>query len=412
MKSGSDPLVTGLGIISPIGIGAAAFWDAAIHGRSGIDTVKSFDPTGHSSRIAGEVRDFDARRWIEPKKIKRLARFSQLAVGAAHLAVEDAGLDLANADRTRIGVIIGVAAGDYEGISAACASRVNKGPGHNNPFGIPKVIVNMAASAVALELSVTGVNCDVTTACASGSHAIGMALDLLRNGRCDIVLAGGAEACIHPVVMDCYDSMKALSRRNDEPARASRPFDRNRDGFVIGEGAGILCIESQEHAARRGARAYARLAGYGATCDAHHIVAPHPEGTGAARAMELALEDAKVNTDEVGYINAHGTSTPANDAAETLAISKALGNHARQVAISSTKSMTGHTFGAAGGIEAAAAILAIRHGVIPPTINLENPDPACDLDYVPNTAREACVNVALSNSFGFGGQNAVLAFRK
>jgi 3-oxoacyl-[acyl-carrier-protein] synthase II len=404
--------VTGIGIVSPIGTGHEAFWSSALAGRSGVGPVSLFDASGHASRIAGEVRDFDPARWIDPKTRKRLARFSQFAVVAARLAIEDAGFEIEKSDTLRIGVTIGVAAGDYDGISAAVLARHGKGPGHVNPFAIPKVIVNMAASAVAVDRGLHGPNLEITTACASGTHALGAALDMIRAGRCDACVAGGAEACVAPVVMDGYDAMKALSRRNDEPTRASRPFDRDRDGFVIAEGGGILLLEEWEAARRRGARIYAEFAGYGATCDAHHIVAPHPEGVGAAAAIRAALDDAGISPDEVDYINAHGTSTPANDVAETLAIKRALGDHARRVAISSTKSMTGHTFGAAGGIEAAAAVLSIHTGSIHPTINLENPDPDCDLDYVPRESRSAPVRVALSNSFGFGGHNGVLAFRK
>jgi 3-oxoacyl-[acyl-carrier-protein] synthase II len=404
--------VTGIGIVSPIGTGREAFWTAALSGQSGIGPVSHFDASGHSSRIAGEVRDFDPSRWIEPKTRKRLARFSQFAVVAARLAVEDAGVDLTQRDPFRVGVTLGVAAGDFDGITTAVMARHGKGPGSVNPFAIPKVIVNMAASAVAVDQGLQGPNFEVTTACASGTHSIGAALDLIRMGRCDAVLAGGAEACIAPVVMDGYDAMKALSRRNDEPARASRPFDRDRDGFVIAEGGGMLLLEEWDAASKRGARIYAELAGYGATCDAYHIVAPHPDGKGAAAAISSALADARIAPDEVDYINAHGTSTPANDAAETRAIKTALGDRATRVAVSSTKSMTGHTFGAAGGIEAAAAVLSIHSGSVHPTINLENPAPDCDLDYVPREARSMPVRVALSNSFGFGGHNGVLVFRK
>lgn len=405
-------VVTGIGIVSPIGIGWRDFWKSSVEGRSGIGLVQSYDTTGHASRIAGEVRAFDPKPFITPNRLKRYARFSQFAVVAGKLALEDSGLALDTLDRSRIAVVIGVAAGDYEGITHAVLSTKTKGPGKVNPFSIPKVIVNMAAAAVALEIDVTGPNFDVTTACASGTHSIGAAFDMIRLGRCDAALAGGTEACIHPVVMDSYDAMKALSRRNDAPEKASRPFDRDRDGFVIGEGAGLLLLEEAEAAQRRGATIYAELAGFGASCDAHHIVAPRPDAAGATAAMRAALEDGRIAPDTVDYVNAHGTSTEANDVAETLAIHRALGEQARRVAISSTKSMTGHTFGAAGGIEAAAAILAIRHGVVPPTINLDNADPACDLDYVPNTARERIVDVAMSNSFGFGGQNGVLVFRR
>jgi len=404
-------VVTGIGVVTPIGIGKENFWQSALAGKSGIDRVHAFNPDGHASQIAGEVLNFDPNEWISVKAQKRMARFSQFAVAAAKMALSDSGLELGKLDAFRVGVSLGVAAGDYEDSTFSAVNYRDRGPGHSRPFAIPKAIVNMAASAVALELGITGVNIDVTTACASGSHALGLALDLIRSGRADVIFSGGAEATINPVVMDGYDAMKALSRRNSEPTKASRPFDRDRDGFVIGEGSGILLLEEFESARKRGARIYAEFAGFGATCDAYHIVAPHPEGAGAKNAILAAIRDSGAKINEVDYINAHGTSTPANDTAETLAIKGALNEHAHSVMISSLKSMTGHTFGAAGGIEATATVLSITTGKIHPTINLDNPDPQCDLDYVPNTAREKKVRFALSNSFGFGGQNAVLAFR-
>jgi len=404
--------ITGLGVVTPAGVGKDPFWSAMTAGRSGVKPISTFDTTNHASKIAGEIRDFNPKDHMAPKTAKRLGRFSQFALAAARLALADAGLEMKDADPLRFGVFCGVAAGDYHEITASVNTYRNKGPGSANPFSVPKVLVNMAASAVAVEFGLMGPNFDVTTACASGAHSLGAALDAIRLGRCDRALAGGSEACLEAMVLDGYDSMRALSRRNDAPEKASRPFDRDRDGFVIAEGAGLLLLEAAELAEARGARIYCELAGWGASCDAYHIVAPHPEGLGAAAAITAALADAGLNAADVAYINAHGTSTDANDRCETLAIKRALGEHAARVAVSSTKSMTGHTLGAAGGIEAAATTLAIRESVAPPTINLENPDPQCDLDYVPQQARPLSIGAALSNSFGFGGHNVVLAFRK
>jgi 3-oxoacyl-[acyl-carrier-protein] synthase II len=406
-------VVTGIGVVSSLGCSVDSFWANLVAGKSGAATITAFDATGYGSRIACEVRDFDPETYLDKKRAKRMARFSQFASAASLMAVQDSGADLSNWDSERIGCIVGSAAGDYEHLSAAFASHAEKGPGHGNAFSVPRIIPNMASSNAAMELGVHGPNVAVISACATGAHSIGAAMDMMNLGYADLMIAGGTEATIAPLVVDSYDAMRVLSRRNDEPARASRPFDLDRDGFVIGEGAGILVLESYEGASRRGARIYAELRGYGSTSDAYHIAAPDPEGTWAAKAMEIAIRRSGLSPDKIGYINAHGTSTQANDSIETLAIKRVFGLRGfANPPTSSSKSMIGHTLGAAGALEAAITVMALHHGVLPPTINLETPDPACDLDYVPGAAREAKIEAAISNSFGFGGHNCVLCFSK
>jgi 3-oxoacyl-[acyl-carrier-protein] synthase II len=405
-------VVTGLGAVSPLGIGVQANWDAALAGRSGIDRITAFDPTDFPVRIAGEVRDFDPAVWIEKKEIKKVDRFAQFALAAAQMAVDDAGLRVDEQMAPRVGVVVGVGMGGLATLEDAHRNFFDSGLKRLSPFTIPRIIANMAPGLIAIRFGCTGVNYTPTSACASGGQAVGEAFRLVRDGEQEVVITGGAEAAVTPLGVAGFTVMRAMSTRNDEPARASRPFDRGRDGFVVGEGAGLLVVESLDHARARGARIYAELVGYGANCDAHHITAPAPEGRGAADCMRLALTGGGVDPLEVDYINAHGTSTPYNDTNETQAIKRLFGEHAARLAVSSTKSMTGHLFGGAGGIEAVYTTLSVHHGWIPPTINLDEPDPDCDLDYVPNVARQMPVRVALSNSFGFGGANACVAFRR
>ncbi len=406
-------VVTGIGVISSLGSSLDSFWANLVAGKSGAARISAFDASGYGSAIACEALDFDPEAHLDKKRIKRMARFSQMASAASLMAVKDSGVDLPSYDTSRVGCVIGSAAGDYDHLSVAFTSHAGKGPGHGNAFAVPKIIPNMASSNAAMDLGAHGPNVGVISACATGAHSIGSAMDMLLLGYADIMIAGGVEATIVPLVVDSYDAMRVLSHRNDEPQRASRPFDRDRDGFVIGEGAGILVLESYEAASRRGARIYAELRGYGSTCDAYSIAAPDPEGTWAAKAMEIAIQRSGLTPDRIGYINAHGTSTPANDSIETLAIKRVFGLKGfTNPPVSSSKSMIGHTLGAAGGIEAAVTVLALHHGVLPPTINLETPDPECDLDYIPGVARESTAQAAISNSFGFGGHNCVLCFAK
>jgi 3-oxoacyl-[acyl-carrier-protein] synthase II len=406
-------VVTGIGTIAPVGNDTQTFWQNLTAGVSGIDTVKHFDPADFPSKIGGEVKDFDPSKFMDPKEAKRNDRFVQFAVAASRLAFEDAGLKVGQVAPERIGVIIGSGIGGIGSIEEESFNLFSKGPRRVSPFMITSIITNMAAGVVGIEFEARSTNFCVVSACASSSHSLGEALRHIRDGNADVMIAGGAEASIVRLGYAGFCSMKAMSTHfNDTPAKASRPFDANRDGFVMGEGAGILILETLEHALARGAKIYAEFAGYGASCDSYHITAPHSEGLGLQLCIERVLADAGLQPTDVDYINAHGTSTPYNDKFETLAIKKAFGDHARKLAISSTKSMTGHLLGAAGGIEAAAAVLAIRDGIIPPTINYETPDPECDLDYVPNVARKQEVNVALSDNLGFGGHNAVLAFKK
>jgi 3-oxoacyl-[acyl-carrier-protein] synthase II len=413
-------VVTGLGALTPIGNTADEFWSALKQARSGVGPITRFDAHVKSARgeflyptrIAGEVRRFDPLKYVDKKEARRLDLFLQYAMACSVMAVEDAGLDTAKVDGDRFGVLIGSGIGGIQTLLSNHDTLREKGPDRVSPFFIPMMIVNMASGLVSMRFGAKGPNSAVVTACATGNHAIGDALRLIQRGDADVMIAGGAEAIIIPLTIAGFCAMKAMSTRNDEPGKASRPFDAGRDGFVCGEGGGVLVLEALDHAVRRDARIYAEIIGYGMTGDAHHMTAPDPEGDGAARAMAAALRDARLDASEVGYINAHGTSTPYNDRFETLAIKRVFGEHARRIAVSSTKSMTGHLLGAAGGVEAIATALALHHGVLPPTINYETPDPDCDLDYVPNQARKQDVEVALSNAFGFGGTNATLVFRK
>jgi 3-oxoacyl-[acyl-carrier-protein] synthase II len=404
--------VTGIGLVTPLGNDAQTNWSNLVAGRSGIRAISRFDASGFPVRIAGEVQAFDPLLYVEKKEVKKMDRFTQYAIAAAQGAIDDAGVRLSPGAAERTGVIVGVGMGGIETIETYYKSFLETGLKRVTPFFIPRLIANMAPGQIAIRFGLRGVNYVTTSACASGGHAIGEAARLIRSGYQDVVLAGGAEAAVTPMGVGGFAVMRALSTRNEEPERASRPFDLERDGFVIAEGAAILVLESLQEALRRGARIYAEIAGYGANADAYHITAPAPDGESTAACMRLALEDAGIAVGEVDYINAHGTSTPANDINETQAIKALFGEHARKLAVSSSKSMTGHALGAAGAIEAGYTALAIHHGVLPPTTNYENPDPECDLDYVPNEARRASVGVALSNSFGFGGANATLALRR
>jgi 3-oxoacyl-[acyl-carrier-protein] synthase II len=406
-------VITGVGLVSPLGTGLAKNWDALSSGRSGIRKLTRFPISdAFASRIAGEVPDFRAEDFIETKEIKKMDLFIQYAVAAAAMAAEDGGFKIEPDWAVQVGVIVGVGFCGIETIETTKEALLNGGPRKISPFFIPKVISNLAPGQIAIRHGAKGVNWTPTSACASGTHAIGEAFHLIRRGLQDAVIAGGTESAITPLGVGGFAAMKALSTRNDDPERASRPFDKDRDGFVIGEGSGILILEERERALKRGAKVYAEVIGYGANGDAYHITAPAPEGDGAARCMALALKDAGIAPSEVDYINAHGTSTEYNDANETQAIKRVFGEHALKLAVSSTKSMTGHLLGAAGAVEGVFSVLALHHGIIPPTINYETPDPACDLDYVPNEARKANVRVALSNSFGFGGTNACVIFRR
>jgi 3-oxoacyl-[acyl-carrier-protein] synthase II len=405
-------VVTGVGAITPIGNTPAEYWKGLLSGRNGIDYITAFDASRHDCRIAGEVKNFDPHDYLERKEAKRMDRFSQFGVAAAKQALSDARLEITELNAEQIGVIIGSGIGGLKVLEDQQTIYLNRGPDRCSPFMIPMMIANMAAGLTAIHTGAKGPNSCSVTACAAGSNAIGDAFRQIQGGYAKAMICGGCEAAITPLGFAGFAAARALSTRNDDPAHACRPFDRDRDGFVMGEGAGILILEELEHALNRGARIYAEIVGYGMTCDAYHMTSPVPGGLGAARAIELALKDGGITPEQVSYINAHGTSTQANDSTETAAMKKALGDHAYKVAISSTKSMTGHLLGGSGGIEAVATVLAIAHDQIPPTINLENPDPACDLDYVPNSSRAQKIEVALSNSFGFGGHNVTLALKK
>ncbi|BET69590.1 beta-ketoacyl-ACP synthase II [Opitutales bacterium ASA1] len=405
-------VVTGLGVVSAVGNGPEAFWEGLISGRSGIDRITAFDTSDYPCKIGAEVRDFDPCAWMDPKEARRNDRYTQFAVAAAKQGIRDAGIDLGAIDGDRCGVFVGSGIGGIITIETQARVLFERGPRKVSPFMIPSLIANIASGVVAIELGARGPNFSIVSACASSTHSIGESLKTLRAGEADIMIAGGAEAPITGLGYAGFCSMKAMSIRNEEPQRASRPFDRGRDGFVMGEGAGVLVLETLEHARARGARIYCELAGYGASCDAFHITQPDTAGRGLALAMRSALRSAGMTADEVDYINAHGTSTPYNDKFETAAIKQVYGEHARRLLVSSTKSMTGHLLGAAGAIEAAATVKAIASGIVPPTINLDTPDPECDLDYVPHKARSASVRAAMSNNLGFGGQNAALVFRR
>ncbi len=404
-------VVTGMGLVTPLGTGLEKTWKALCAGKSGIGRITRFDPADYPCQIAGEVPDFDPAAFIEKKEIKKMDTFIHYAVGASQMAVDDAGLKVTEENAERVGVYIGAGIGGLPAIEHYHKILLEKGADRVSPFFIPMVIINLASGQVAIRLGARGPNSCAVTACATGNHCIGDAFRLIQRGDADVMLAGGAEATITPLAVAGFSAARALSRRNDDPTRASRPFDRDRDGFVLGEGAGVLVLEALETAWRRGARIYGEVVGYAMTSDAYHITAPPEGGEGAVRCMELAIKDAGVSKDEIGYINAHATSTIA-DKVETQAIKRVFGERAYRIPVSSTKSMTGHLLGAAGGVEAVFSVLAIHRGVVPPTINLEHPDPECDLDYVPERAREAMVKVVLSNSFGFGGVNACLLFKR
>jgi 3-oxoacyl-[acyl-carrier-protein] synthase II len=405
-------VITGLGAVTPIGNDVSQYWEGLRSGRNGVAGITLFDASRHACRFAAEVKGFDPSGWLEPKESKRWDRFCQFGVVAAKQAVAHAGLTIDASNQHRVGVAIGSGVGGLLMMETQAQVLHERGPDRVSPFCVPMMIPNMATGLAAIAVGAKGPSTAVATACAAGSNAIGDAFRLIQLGLADAMVCGGAESAITPLGVAGFASAKALSFRNDDPATASRPFDAERNGFVIGEGAGVLVLESLEHAQARGATVLAEIIGYGMTCDAHHITAPSPGGVGGAEAIRLALADGRLTPEDVDYINAHGTSTPANDSNETSAIKSALGERAHQIPVSSTKSMTGHLLGGSGGIEAVAAVLAIQHQLVPPTINYQNPDPACDLDVVPNQAREAKVDVVLSNSFGFGGHNVCLAFRR
>ncbi len=405
-------VITGMGAVTPLGLGVGATWRAMVEGRSGIGPITRFDVSAFDSRIAGELKGFDPGEYMDRKEAKRADPFTQYAIAAAKEAMEQSGLDTSEQNGNRIGCIIGSGIGGLTTWEAQHSILLEKGPSRVSPFFIPMMIADMASGQVSMIHGTRGTNYAIVSACASGAHAIGEASRMIRLGELDAAIAGGSEATVTPMALAGFCSLKALSTRNDEPERASRPFDRERDGFVLGEGAAVLILESESHAKARGAVILAEVAGYGSTADAHHITAPAPGGEGAARAMALALRSAGARPEEIDYINAHGTSTQLNDKFETMAIHAVFGEHARKLGISSTKSMTGHLLGGAGAVEMVATVMTVRESLLPPTINLENADPECDLDYVPNQARRATVRLALSNSFGFGGHNVALAVRK
>ena len=405
-------VVTGLGVISPVGNDVQSFWQTLLTGKSGIGHLATFDPNAFDSRIAGEVKDFNPLKYMDSKEAKRMEKFAQYAVAVSKQAVSDARLDLSKENTERIGVVIGCGIGSLRIVEQEYKTYLEKGPSRITPFMVPLMIVNEAAGQVSILLGLKGPNSCVTTACASGSNAIGDAYRMIQYGDADIMVSGGTESSITHLGVGGFCSLKALSRRNDAPEKASRPFDKLRDGFVIGEGAGVVILEELEHALKRNAKIYAEMAGYGMSADAYHMTAPDPSGSGAQRAMQAALSDAGLKPEEINYINAHGTSTTLNDKIESLAIKNTFGAHAHKVAISSTKSMTGHLLGAAGGVEFAVCCLSIRDSIVHPTINQEVPDPECDLDYVPNASRKMKINTALSNSLGFGGHNATLIAKK
>jgi len=409
---GTRVVVTGMSVISPVGTGLEDFWSSLAAGKSGVGPVTRFNAEGYSTRIAAEVKGFVPEEYIDKKDARRMDRFTQFAMAAAKLAIADASIDFDTVNRDRVGVILGSGIGGLETLEEQHKVLMSRGPGRISPFFIPMMIANMGAAQVAISFGLRGCSLITTSACASSNNAIGDSFRLLQRGEADVMICGGTEAPITPMAMAGFCSMKAMSTRNDDPQKASRPFDTGRDGFIIGEGAGLLVLETLDHARGRGARIYGEVVGYGNSCDAYHITAPHPEGRGGAQSMQLALLDAGIKPEEVDYINAHGTSTPLGDKLETMAIKQVFGEHAYKMAVGSTKSMTGHLLGAAGGLETVVCLMTMLKGVIPPTVNLENPDPECDLDYVPNQAREARVDVALSNSFGFGGHNSTLIFKR
>ena len=403
-------VVTGLGAVAPNGIGIEKFWDNLVHGVSGVAPITRFDASKHDVRIAGEVKEFDPLQWIEKKEVRKMDLFIQYAIAAAQMAYDDAGLAVTDDDRDRMGVFVGTGMGGIPALEESHKILLERGPGRVSAFFIPSIITNLGSGQISMRFGLKGPNLCVCTACATGNHALGESFRIIQHGEADVMIAGGSEAVITPLTIAGFAAMRALSTRNDEPTRASRPFDKGRDGFVMGEGSGIMVLESLEHAQRRGATIYAEMVGYGMSADAYHITLPALDG--AVRSMRLALKDAKAAPADFDYVNAHGTSTPAGDINETNAIKEVFGEQARKLAVSSTKSMTGHLLGAAGGIESVVTVLTIAKGMIHPTINYETPDPECDLDCVPNTARKAEVRMALTNSFGFGGTNASLIFKR
>ncbi|QCX32244.1 beta-ketoacyl-ACP synthase II [Caloramator sp. E03] len=405
-------VITGLGVITPLGCEVDGFWNNIVNGVSGVDYITRFDTTEFNVKIAAEVKDFDAEKYIDKKEIRRMDKATQYAVAAAKLALEDSKMCLNETNKDRLGVILGCGVGGLETFEDQMTILKEKGPKRVSPFFIPMMIANMPAGQVAMKIGARGINETIVTACASGTNAIGEAFRAIQRGEVDVVLTGGTEAAITPLAVAGFSSMKALSENNENPKEASRPFDKNRDGFIIGEGAGILILEELEHAIKRNAKIYAEVVGFGASCDAYHMTSPDPEGEGAALAIKRAIEDANILPEEINYINAHGTSTEYNDKFETIAIKKVFGSKAYEIPVSSTKSMTGHLLGAAGGIEGVILALSIYNNIIPPTINLNTPDEECDLNYVPNKAISKVVNYGISNSFGFGGHNAVVVFKK
>ncbi|MBP7891695.1 MAG: beta-ketoacyl-ACP synthase II [Arenimonas sp.] len=405
-------VVTGMGILSPLGSDLASNWDAVINGRSGIGNITHFDASAMTTHIAGEVKDFDPKAWFSPKDVKKMDVFIHYGLAASFMAMQDAGLEITEANAERAGVLVGSGIGGIRGIEETAVDLHLGGPRKVSPFYVPSTIINMISGQLCIMKGFKGPNFSAVSACASSNHSIGMAMRMIQYGDADIMVAGGAEHGCTPTAVAGFCAMKALSTRNDEPTRASRPWDRERDGFVLGDGAGILVLEEFEHAKARGARIYCELAGFGASSDAYHMTAPSDTGEGPSRCMVMAMKDAGVNAEQIDYLNAHGTSTPLGDLAETSAMKLALGDHAYKTLVSSTKSMTGHLLGAAGGVEAILSILAMQHGIVPPTINLENASEGCDLDYVPNVPREKKLDVVMSNGFGFGGTNGTLVFRK
>ena len=405
-------VITGIGILSPLGNDLASSWDGIVNGRSGIGPITHFDATNFATRIAGEVKGFDATQWIAPKDVKKMDPFVHYGVAGGLMAIADAGIDVRESDAERIGVAIGAGIGGLKGIEETAIKYAEGGPRKISPFYVPSTIINMISGQVSIMTGAKGPNIAAVTACTTGTHNIGLAMRMIQYGDADVMIAGGAEFATTPTSVGGFCSMKAMSTRNDDPTGASRPWDIERDGFVMGDGAGVLVLEEYERAKARGARIYAELAGFGMSGDAFHMTSPSENGEGGGRCMRAAIDDAGIDPSQIGYINAHGTSTPAGDVAETMGIKGVLGAHASKVMVSSTKSMTGHLLGAAGGIEAVFSAMALHTGIIPPTINLHTPGEGCDLDYVPLTAREHQVEYVMSNSFGFGGTNGTLVFRK
>lgn len=403
-------VITGMGMLTPLGLNMAESWQGLVNGKSGIATITHFDPAAYDAKIAGEVKGFNADEYVPKKEQKKMDRFIQLALAATKMALEDSGVQLTEEDKLRTGTIIGVGMGGLPVIESQYDILKERGPGRVSPFFIPAVITNLASGHVSMTYGLKGPNYAVSSACASGAHAIGEAAEFIRNGRCDVMIAGGSEAVVSKMAIGGFSAMRALSTRNDNPTAASRPWDRDRDGFVLSEGCGILVLEDYEYASARGARIYGEVCGYGTSSDAYHMTSPAPGGAGAAQAMKYCLENARVRPDQVDYINAHGTSTPAGDELETMAVKTVFGDHAKKLWVSSTKSMIGHTLGAAGAVESVICLQALATSTVPPTINLDNPSPDCDLDYVPKTAREKKLNYVLNNSFGFGGTNCSVLF--